>query len=621
MEERRRGEATMVCLTELNNGVKKSKLFPAVAEKFQLKIETVRKDVRRAIDVLMGFGVEFHKRSWCVMGNLDMELVGDVVQAQFNSISEAKQRFRYFSNPEEGLIVAVVVLMKNMAIGMKKDDVMRFARFLLYRKMEKDPAFKALVESKNQQVIQLISEKWYRSFMARHKEEISAYKSSRLDKKRLLAADSWKVNLFYDRVEEFIDFLVREGIQPAGVELLPIQVYCADELWANQIKENKVVGGTGRTTLNPQYSGHSHTAAEGERPYYHATVMACGRADGQSGCPLMVVYPAKKGGGEPVEYSENLKHGIAVEVTENGSMDEDTFLKWVKHFLKHLPTEDLQYTATPPSGDQEQKTLPVLLFMDAHGSHYSLEAWLELLVAGVYLIFTNAHFTHFGSAQDNGYNSLLETLIRNEKNECPLPLDMFTLPIHMFNKILSDAYGKFISDKKHVPGVIKRSFEKTGLFPVDRNQILQNPHFKAQDRLRQVHKRRAASMFPSSKSTCPLKEGEEAPIMEMYRLGSEEQANTMAKQLGTKIIDVDVYQPGQEAGEAQQLARKALCAFADTIAMKASAPSYPSIYKMEQKRMKAEELGGKGESTFEDEEEEEEMGEESGSCKLPAKYC
>lgn len=317
----------MVCLTELNNGVKKSKLFPAVAEKFQLKIETVRKDVRRAIDVLMGFGVEFHKRSWCVMGNLDMELVGDVVQAQFNSISEAKQRFRYFSNPEEGLIVAVVVLMKNMAIGMKKDDVMRFARFLLYRKMEKDPAFKALVESKNQQVIQLISEKWYRSFMARHKEEISAYKSSRLDKKRLLAADSWKVNLFYDRVEEFIDFLVREGIQPAGVELLPIQVYCADELWANQIKENKVVGGTGRTTLNPQYSGHSHTAAEGERPYYHATVMACGRADGQSGCPLMVVYPAKKGGGEPVEYSENLKHGIAVEVTENGSMDEDTFLK------------------------------------------------------------------------------------------------------------------------------------------------------------------------------------------------------------------------------------------------------------------------------------------------------
>ena len=48
MEGRRRGEATMVCLTELNNGVKKSKLFPAVAEKFQLKIETVRKDVRRA---------------------------------------------------------------------------------------------------------------------------------------------------------------------------------------------------------------------------------------------------------------------------------------------------------------------------------------------------------------------------------------------------------------------------------------------------------------------------------------------------------------------------------------------------------------------------------------------
>ncbi len=57
MEGRRRGEATMVCLTELNNGVKKSKLFPAVAEKFQLKIETVRKDVRRAIDVLMGYGV------------------------------------------------------------------------------------------------------------------------------------------------------------------------------------------------------------------------------------------------------------------------------------------------------------------------------------------------------------------------------------------------------------------------------------------------------------------------------------------------------------------------------------------------------------------------------------
>ena len=58
MEGRRRGEATMACVTELNNGVKKSKLFPAVAEKFQLKIETVRKDVRRAIDVLIARVIE-----------------------------------------------------------------------------------------------------------------------------------------------------------------------------------------------------------------------------------------------------------------------------------------------------------------------------------------------------------------------------------------------------------------------------------------------------------------------------------------------------------------------------------------------------------------------------------
>ena len=53
-----------------------------MAQKFQLRIGTVMKDVRRAIDVLMGHGVKFHKRSWCVMGKLDMKLYGDIVEAK-----------------------------------------------------------------------------------------------------------------------------------------------------------------------------------------------------------------------------------------------------------------------------------------------------------------------------------------------------------------------------------------------------------------------------------------------------------------------------------------------------------------------------------------------------------
>jgi len=80
--------------------------------------------------------------------------------------------------------------------------------------------------------------------------------------------------------------------------------------------------------------------------------------------------------------------GILVEMTSSGSMTQEVFMAYARHFVSNLP---------PDHG-------PIILFLDRHGSQWNKYALMYFLENNMYLFILASHTSIWSQPNDAGVN-------------------------------------------------------------------------------------------------------------------------------------------------------------------------------------------------------------------------
>ena len=124
-----------------------------------------------------------------------------------------------------------------------------------------------------------------------------------------------------------------------------MQIYNCDETGVSVVhKPGKVVAEMGRHKV------YAVTSAEKGKTH---TILTCASASGHV-LPPMMVFPHKQT--PPAKFREGAVAQTLFANSANGWINSDLFLQWFEFFLANIPP-----------------TRPMLLIMDGHGSHISIE--------------------------------------------------------------------------------------------------------------------------------------------------------------------------------------------------------------------------------------------------------
>ncbi|CAG2211447.1 unnamed protein product [Mytilus edulis] len=252
------------------------------------------------------------------------------------------------------------------------------------------------------------SNKWYRSFLKRHKD-LSMKKPQIIDGGRQRMANLTVMKEHFDLLEET---LKRLCIFDKG-----------------QFIFNMDETGFGKSTVIDKVctpkSSHSYTKMV--TTSQHTTAVVCTSADGNV-LPTMVIYEKSFPSGA---YRRGIPEAWLFARSPNGYVDSELFIQWFKEIFLNSTSHLSQHN--------------ILLTMDNHESHLSIEL-IDLAIArNVDLFCLPPHTTHILQPLDVG---------------CFKPLKK------EFAQVLSTAVDKALS-----PYIVKNAFRKCGILPFNREAI------------------------------------------------------------------------------------------------------------------------------------------------------
>jgi hypothetical protein len=146
---------------------------------------------------------------------------------------------------------------------------------------------------------------------------------------------------------------------------------------------------------------------------------------------------------------------MLVATTHSGSMTQETFVHFARHFVDSLP---------PNSG-------PVVLFLDGHGSRWNVHALNYLMENNVYPFFLASHTSIWAQPNDAGVNKrfhwCVEFEIKSVRRTC-----RSAPTVKYFNEALCNAVRLFRETER---GELRSlgensttsSYRRTGVFPLD----------------------------------------------------------------------------------------------------------------------------------------------------------
>ena len=270
---------------------------------------------------------------------------------------------------------------------------------------------------------------WLIGFFARH-PQLSIRTTLQLGKERAIISPE-KINNWFT---EFISY-VHNQMKDDSVLKDPSRLYNADESgFSLCVTTGKVIG----------YKGAPVVYNYGNSSKQQITVMACASASGHF-CPPMIIYPGQWFNYEPLEGFEDAHMGRS----ESGWMDSELFRHWL-------------LTCFIPALDSRCVKRPVILFVDGHSTHISLEASNICVENGIELYCLLEHSSHIMQ---------------------PLDLRLFaTLKQHWKEAVRAyhvENIGSFVT-KRNFAQVFRSAWEKSttldvamkgfweaGIFPID----------------------------------------------------------------------------------------------------------------------------------------------------------
>lgn len=265
------------------------------------------------------------------------------------------------------------------------------------------------------------------SFWKRH-PELSMREGETLDKSRANAGNKEVLEKF------FVDL---KSIYDSHPSLSPAQIYNCDETGRDaKIKAHKLIA--------PQGARNVYT--RGGAVAKHATIMGAGNAAGNP-IPPLFIFSGKRVG---TNWLENAPPNSTVCVTDNGWMDEKIFIKWFDFFLQH---------AVP--------LRPLILFVDGHYSHFTLDVINKAREAQVIIICFPSHLTHILQPLDVAIFGPLKKAYKLAYHEYFNNHPMEPLNNPLFTKLIASPWLKSFSAENLING-----FAKTGLWPINNSKYI-----------------------------------------------------------------------------------------------------------------------------------------------------
>ncbi|XP_049840339.1 uncharacterized protein LOC126285059 [Schistocerca gregaria] len=179
----------------------------------------------------------------------------------------------------------------------------------------------------------------------------------------------------------------------------------------------------------------------------NVTIVSCGNAIGQV-IPPTILFKGKR---RKPEWGDYLPLGAAVEMTDKGSMNTATFIKWIHHFAKYKPAKDVILTFDAASSHLDPK------ICDVAEEHYIRLYCLPTNTTHELQPMDKSVFKLFESYWDDEVQLYWSTREREENR---------SINRRVFGKIFSKVWPKAAS-----PVNVMAGFRATGIYPFDPEAI------------------------------------------------------------------------------------------------------------------------------------------------------
>ena len=356
-------------------------------------------------------------------------------------------RFRPDINAEyEAQLVSIIQDMEKKLFGLTTKDVRRLAF---------DFATQMNIKHRFNTNMKMAGPDWLQGFLSRH-PQLSIRKPQPTNIARAVGFNKEQVEHFFKIFQSIL----------TSHSYSPIRVWNMDETEISNVhKPANIIATKGAKAVGKMTSGEKGKTI---------TVICATNAVGTY-IPPMFIFPRKR----MVELlMHNAPTGALGHCTESGWTDEQSFLKWLKHFT----------TIAKPSKEEKH-----IIILGGHHSHKTLEAVKYTQLNGIELLTLPLHCTHrmqpldraFFKPLKSAYNAAADTwLIANYGKR---------ISFYDVAEIFATAYNKTASVEKSVNG-----FRACGLWPYN-DAVFSDEDFAAADALASGLGTLCPEKFPSIK--------------------------------------------------------------------------------------------------------------------------
>lgn len=175
------------------------------------------------------------------------------------------------------------------------------------------------------------------------------------------------------------------------------------------------------------------------------TAVCCASARGFY-VPPALIYPRKR---EKQEFLYGAPEDTIMLLSDSGFINTELFIKWLKHFYQYVK----------PSIEN-----PVLLILDNHSSHISLEAISFCRENGIHLLSLPPHCSHKLQPLDVGFFGPLRSAYSQEADTWMTMNPGKLITIYQVAALFGKAYARVASLQ-----MSEKSFSATGIWPFNPN--------------------------------------------------------------------------------------------------------------------------------------------------------
>ena len=299
---------------------------------------------------------------------------------------------------------------------------------------------------------------WLRGFLQRH-PGIAKRKAQHLNEARAQKLNRFIVSDYFQKLKEVMQKLDIMG--------KPERIYNVDEKGCRLSlhRQPQVLAKTGSKRVH--YRGKEH----GE----NVTIVSCGNALG-SIIPPMILFKVKR---LKQEWTDNLPHGSAVQMTNKGSMTAAVFVHWLRHFSRYKTAG------------------PCLLIMDGARSHFDHSIVEAAEEHEITLMCLPSNTTHELQPMDKSVFRPFEAYCDEELISYWTRFEDRDMTKQRFGHVFSPVW-----DKATIPKNVKAGFTACGIYPFN-PEVIPDEAF-APSEISQIPQENTPVAGPSNATDMPL---------------------------------------------------------------------------------------------------------------------